>query len=275
MEDAEEYENNMKAIIKALKEEWSIGENNERWMDSKTGWNALNENSPLIEIADSILDVTQRVVHAGVANPQLRRRLEFSIIRKNGLISPWRKEEALERILTVHHADLRNQYAIGGGKESVDLIRVTRENEITEIFELKHDCGNDTPLYATIELIKNYFLLVMNEKWQHLQQLVILANIAYYEKYQASWTSFRTILEHINGRLPENVNIQTQAVDCGTPEIVDAIRTLNWALNWQENNDTQLYDEIVRLNEEQVIELAQQVGGSNLEMRHYNSRHNP
>ena len=267
MEDAEAYENNMKAIIKALKEEWSTGENNERWMDSKTGWDALTENSPLIEIADSIVDVTQRIVHAGAANPQLRRRLEFSIIRKNGLISPWRKEEALERLLTAHHADLRNQYAIGGGKESIDLIRVSEKNEITEIFELKHDCGNDTPLYATIELLKNYFLLVKNEKDKHLSQLVLLANTDYYKKYKKSGASFRTILGHISSRLPEKLYILPQVVDCGTPKVVDAIRILRWDLNWLENNDTQMYDEIVRLNEEQVIELAQQVGGLNLELR--------
>jgi hypothetical protein len=100
-----------------------------------------------------------------------------------------------------------------------------------------------------------------------LQQLVLLANAAYYEKYQASWDYFKTILDRINGRLPENVNIQTQVVDCGTPEIVEAINTLNWDLNWRDNNDTLLYDEIVRLNEEQVIELAQQVGEANLEIR--------
>jgi hypothetical protein len=147
MKDTKAYENNMKAIIKALKKAWSIGKNNQkRWMDSKTGWNALNENSPLLEIGDSIWDVTQRVVRAGASNPQIRRRLGFSIVRKNGLISPWRKEEALERLLTAHHADLRNQYAIGGGKESIDLIRLTEGNEIIAIIELKHDCGSDTPL---------------------------------------------------------------------------------------------------------------------------------
>lgn len=268
MNDTGAYENNMKAIINALKEEWSIGKNNtERWMDSKTGWNALNDNSPLIEIADSIMDVTQRVVHARASNPQIRRRLKFSIIRKNGLISPWRKEEALERLLTAHHVELRNQYAIGGGKESIDLIKVTEKNEITAIFELKHDCGNDTPLYATIELLKNYFLLAANERDQHLRQLVLLANAAYYKKYTASWTFFRTILEHINGRLPENVNIEIQAVECGTPEIVDAINTLNWELNWRDNNDTLMYDQIVRLSEGQVIELAQTVEESILEIR--------
>ena len=267
--NTEDHGNNMKDIIKALKKAGSVGENNsKRWMDTKTGWNALNKNSPLTKIAESIFKVTRQVVRAGASNPEIRQRLKFSIIRKNGLISPWRKEEALERILTAHHDDLRNQYAIGGGKESIDLIRVIAENEITAIYELKHDCGKDTPLYATIELLKNYFLLVDNEKDQHLKQLVLFANQAYYRKYQASWATFRIILEHINGLLlPKNVSILTQYVACGTPEVVDAINTLSWKLNWQKTKKTKKYDQIVRLNEGRVEKLAQQVGESNLAIR--------
>jgi hypothetical protein len=268
MKNTEDHVNNMKAIIEALKTYWRVSENNsERWMDTKTGWNALNENSPLTKIAESIYKVTRQVVRARDSNPQIRERLEFSIIRKKGLIGPWRKEEALERLLTAHHDKLRNQYAIGGGKESIDLIRVTGDHEITEIYELKHDCGNDTPLYATIELLKNYFLMVDNCKAKHLRQLILLANQTYYPQYQASWAAFRIILEHINRTLlPKNVSILTQIVACGTPEVVDAINTLNWELNWRINNETELYDEIVRLDEDQVRELAGQIGAANLEI---------
>jgi len=58
---------------------------------------------------------------------------------------PGAKKRLSNEYLTAHHDDLRNQYAIGGGKESIDLIRVIAENEITAIYELKHDCGKDTP----------------------------------------------------------------------------------------------------------------------------------
>ena len=90
------------------------------------------------------------------------------------------KETSIERFISAYDKNYSHQYPFEG-KEQIDLIRKNAEN-IEEIIELKHEDGGDSPLYALIEIVKNYYLL--KSKYNHnVKELTILAPKEYFDTY--------------------------------------------------------------------------------------------
>jgi len=91
------------------------------------------------------------------------------------------KETSIERFISAFKTEYSHQYPFEG-KEQIDLIVKDENNNIKEIIELKHEDGGDSPLYALIEIVKNYYLL--KNKYNHnIEELTILAPKEYFYKY--------------------------------------------------------------------------------------------
>ena len=126
---------NMKLIIKSLKEKTDNNLGNKgRWMDTISGWNNL-ESLPYTpeKIAELIFNTVQNTTELKFSNtpkPVIRERCEFSLVKQGDFITPWRKEEAIERLLICVHPNLKNQYAVGGGKESIDIVKIDNNENI-------------------------------------------------------------------------------------------------------------------------------------------------
>ena len=237
--DRQINDSNMALIIKSLKEEThkNLG-NKGRWMDSITGWNNL-ESIPYTpeKIAELIFNTVQKITQLRSSNntkPVIRERYEFSLVKQGDLITPWRKEEALERLLICIHPNLKNQYAIGGGKESIDMVKIDDKHNILSIIELKHDTGGGTPLFAIIELLKNYELLKKQNLDKHLKTLELLATKSYFEGFKNSFETFEEILSHLNNKL-KNAQIEVKFVDADVEDINKELSSLKLDLEWKKS----------------------------------------
>jgi hypothetical protein len=105
-----------------------------------------------------------------------------------------RPEEALERlILSTNKIGCFNQVPVGGGKESIDLMRFAEDKSVTFI-ELKPWLSKDTPLYALIESVKNLGLyrLIEGKLADELRVgeigLTVLAPVEYYIGHGFEWS---------------------------------------------------------------------------------------
>ena len=79
-----------------------------------------------------------------------------------------------------------NQITLTNGKENIDLIEI-QDNKII-MYELKAENGKDSPIFALIEILKNYELFKkakkLDEKLRNKEiELVILAPKEYYDTY--------------------------------------------------------------------------------------------
>lgn len=117
-----------------------------------------------------------------------RQRYEFTLYEKEGRAQAYRVEEALERmIVAANSSDMYNQMPLRGGKESLDLMRLTGKEAV--FIELKPWATNNSPLYALIELVKNlevYREILRNYsvEWGYdLKSLILLAPYEYYKSY--------------------------------------------------------------------------------------------
>jgi hypothetical protein len=115
----------------------------------------------------------------------LRKRNNYTV-RPGGV--PYKKEEALERFITLSNGDnFFNQVPIGGGKESIDI--GIREQDKKFVFvELKPWESGDSPLYGVVELLKNFVSHQVIQKHEipvknQLEpvELILLAPKAYYK----------------------------------------------------------------------------------------------
>lgn len=116
----------------------------------------------------------------------LRSRDKFTVLPSG---RPRRPEEALERLLVQTNPDtMYGQMPIGGGKESVDIVKL--ESNTGTFIELKPWHSSNSPLYALLESLKNLGLYRILQARNHrgceiIQnvQLAILAPVTYYQAY--------------------------------------------------------------------------------------------
>lgn len=253
-------DSNMKLIIKSLKEKTDKSSGNYgRWMDSTTGWNHLDSlpYTPA-EISELILNTVQDITELKstmIPSPVIRERYGFSLVKQADLITPWRKEEALERLLLCVHSNLKNQFSVGGGKESIDMIKIDSKHNILSIIELKHDAGGGTPLYAIIELLKNYELLKKQNLDKSLKTLELLAPKSYFDYFKKSFEYFEKVIAHINNRL-QTVRIEILFVDADVKDINKVLSKLKLDLKWEKSNKSK-YDYKVLLTADKVKSLAE------------------
>jgi hypothetical protein len=85
---------------------------------------------------------------------RLRSRHNFTLLPSG---RPGRPEEALERLIVQSNQSyMYGQMPIGGGKESVDIVKL--ENQTGTFIELKPWRSSNSPLYALLEGLKNLML---------------------------------------------------------------------------------------------------------------------
>lgn len=122
----------------------------------------------------------------------LRRKYGFT---PNPDKTPNRPEEALERfIVATNRTHAFNQIPIGGKKESIDLLIKTEKHE-AEFVELKAWTGNDSPLYALVESLKNLveYRVILNNKIADVPvldkvHLTVLAPRDYFNSFSLDMT---------------------------------------------------------------------------------------
>lgn len=133
-----------------------------------------------------------------------RRRDEFTVDAQN---KPCRPEEALERFITASNPDTSsrrycNQFPIRGGKESCD-IAILNDDTNHEFVELKAWRSDDSPLYAIVESLKNFYLYSkirdygimhhMEFKYFNKANLIVLAPRYYYQLWLPQKSNFDSL----------------------------------------------------------------------------------
>ena len=206
---------NMGNIIKKLKK-YEID------ISSKNEWkNILLKNKR--ELADNIIKGIQEVLGKDESKPQnivKRQTYEVSVVEKDGRKRIYRIEEGLERLICKINQDINSNIGWGNQikinkekcakKEYVDLIQYDKQTDkITCLIELKAwDNKKDNPIYAIIELLKNYFLCdAFNRK--SVKSLVLLAPKEYYEIHGIiNNKDFEAFINELSTQLDVNIEVK-------------------------------------------------------------------
>ena len=178
----------------------------------------------------------------------LRPRDSFTLMPSG---KPGRPEEALERLIVGANHGMCDQMPIGGGKESVDIVKL--ENGTATFIELKPWRTSDSPLYALLEGLKNLFLYRILKAKDHkgcqtIQkvQVAILAPFLYYQNFQ--------LLDH-SLKIPNKNNVQA-FIDAVAKIFEVKIQFI--ALNWTEEDLLKVCSDISPgpNNEKEIISVA-------------------
>lgn len=148
-----------------------------RWLDSKTGWINYHYDEERQSSFSKIKDFIQGDVQATIVDVS---RSKITMVKSKGEISPWRTEEALERVIRIVNKEIaQNQFSVDAEnpKEAVDL--VISEGKAKLFVELKPWRSGDNPLFAMIESFKNYCLA----RDQSVKGLMLLAPREYFIEY--------------------------------------------------------------------------------------------
>ena len=234
----------------------------DRWMDSKSGWNNLKNQDPeniakliINQLETSIIDNEEVIPNHKYEKKQ---NDGFTLVKlkdnDNKEIEPWRKEEALERIIVYSQIEaessikLVNQINVGKSKESIDLGVIDDADKLTEIIELKHDAGGGTPLFAVIEILKNYFLIKKTNSEDDPTRLVVLAPEDYYKddfkcvEDNKDFEIFKEIIINLNKLLKKyNCKLYIKQLYFKR-DILKNIFDYN-QYKWESNSETERYSE--------------------------------
>ena len=180
-----------------------------RWrIDHKRLWLEYLKTGKLPFTPNELHTIIQEIVNQPENRPRGEKLLRFR--KRNNFTfkedkSPYRPEEALERFIVVSNEDnFFNQFPIGGGKESIDLV-VRHSRNSVEFIELKPWYSGDSPLYALIEELKNlieYRVIVekqikaIDNPWK--VDISLLAPKEYYQKFFLIDKSNNTIARNIS-----------------------------------------------------------------------------
>lgn len=168
---------NMKKIIAELQGDMNP---QNRWIDTREGWNHYKHTLDKGEILERIKSISE---------PKVKVNTQFTVVRKTGEnVRAWRTEEALERLIVVaNDGKISNQYNISEknkgvkrDKEAIDLIEIDDEKNIISLIELKPWESKNSPAYGFVELVKNYCLFKKKDK---LKKILLLAPESYYKNY--------------------------------------------------------------------------------------------
>ena len=208
-----------------------------RYIRTKTGWNNLPGSDDIVEsycknLLSTIIAVTK------VSQNSEHRGKTITLVKKENRIWAYRGEELLERLIFILNDELNNQANLDTGacKEAIDLIG----NET--IYELKPWESDNNPLYACVELLKNYYLC---DTIRHaIKNLVILAPKEYFENFEKSFTNFINFKNKLNEELKqENARIVIKSIDIEQKEIDAIIEQIGSKLTeWEKVIDTDKYE---------------------------------
>ena len=210
--------NNMETVISELQHK-SV--TNERWIDTIGGWNNFNFESACKDI-NLKYAISKAIIISG--KKEFRKATDITFIKGK----PYRKEEFIERLLTLANINLYNQFNIASNKESIDLIQsdsiMVEAATSLNIIELKEWNSNDTPIYGIIELLKNYLILETDIVFRtKIKQLSFIAPKAYFEKYKG-YEGYFSLLDKIRTEFPE-IDLNIFYLDVSEQSLYDIIKT--------------------------------------------------
>lgn len=152
---------------------------------------------------------------------EIRKRHNITVVKKGSDISAFRGEELLERLIQIANKDELGNQIIPKlkrpGKQLIDLATF-KNGYIKKIIELKilkensnGKSSTNTPLYAIIELIKNYYLCGGDESG--INELILLAPNDYYIKFNVlNNKKFKDLLANLNNIFKPEINIKIKVI---------------------------------------------------------------
>ena len=186
-------------------------------VSTKSFWNELPEHIEDVEkFAKKIIDVVNplnskclfRDDYSDTTDKNERTEVTFTE-RDNDIYLPHRMEEALERVIKIASDNSKlNQIVMPDGGH-IDLIDDIDKKGNATFVELKMWANeNDTPLYALLESLKNYYLfndvrfsktreLFNNKGIEKITKLVILAPQQYYDNFKTEKNKSYDILKEL------------------------------------------------------------------------------
>ena len=212
-------ESNIERIISLILEsESNTYNNNGNWIRTKTYWNEPIKPCNVSKLANTITNKIKE--NFAIGKNSIRTATNVSVVKKGNDIWFYRQEEALERLICLfnksksnnkwgNQADIQED---NSGKELVDLEECDSNNNYKSFIELKAwNNKKDTPLYAVIELLKNYYLCDKGKEF--IEELILLAPAEYYDYYDIYNTNFKDLITELNKLLPQNCNISVKVID--------------------------------------------------------------
>ena len=188
--------------------------------------------------------------------------ITFSIVKTdNENFSIYRKEEAIERVIVCSDKNkFYNQITLTNGKENIDLIEI-QDNKVI-IYELKAENGSDSPIFALIELLKNYELFKkakkLDEKLKNKEiELVILAPKEYYDIYFKNEKVKEKFQELLN-LFDEKISLKT--INFNSDDVLDKLQDKIDEEGWDKpSKETKQYDEIKKVEDKIVIQVSKEL----------------
>ena len=192
-------------------------------------------------------------------NMMIRKNLIFSVIERDKTYSVWRKEEALERIITLINdkAGIYNQFPLNknNSKENIDLIKETN-SMIKSLIELKFDQGGGTPLFALVEIIKN---LILFRKYfaedSTVESLLIVAPEFYYNYYSrnSNFTDFMNSIDLLSNKY--KTSILFKKIKITNPSFLDdSLSKLNKSakIEWKKSSNSR-FSKIAKIDANSIV----------------------
>lgn len=206
-------------------------------VSTKSFWNELPEHIEDVEkFAKKIIDVVNplnskclfRDDYSDTTDKNERTEVTFTE-RDNDIYLPHRMEEALERVIKIASDNSKlNQIVMPDGGH-IDLIDDIDKKGNATFVELKMWANeNDTPLYALLESLKNYYLfndvrfsktreLFNNKGIEKITKLVILAPQQYYDNFKTeknkSYDILKELIKAIEKELKHEIKIEFKIIN--------------------------------------------------------------
>lgn len=197
-----------KSVMKQVIEHFSESPLSQWKIDHKKLWLVYLKTGKLPFTPNELHTTIQEIVNQQENRPRGEKLLRFR--KRNNFTlkedkTPYRPEEALERFIVVSNEDtFFNQFPIGGGKESIDMV-VKHSRDTVEFIELKPWDSSDSPLYALIEGLKNLieYRVIVERQIKKIDipwkvDISLLAPKEYYQKFFLLDASVSTIAQNIS-----------------------------------------------------------------------------
>jgi len=232
-----EREQRKKDVIKKVIADLKTEKDSYCRITHKKGWLGFLEDGDLVFTPGELHQVLQRVMKEHPPRGEklfcLRKRDTFTVTNER---KPYRPEEALERFIVVSNSKkFYGQVPIGGGKESIDIGIKEESGEKFMFVELKPWRSTNTPLYATVESLKNlmeyrFILENENENVPRFKEvdLIVLAPQFYWDDYRLNESGgLKKMKRALNDLSAEfNTNIALMALPIEEKDFLDKCRKI-------------------------------------------------
>ena len=202
----------IKDIIKGIQNEFENKTKAKNWIDNSNYW--IENDIGTDEFAEKIIKIFKNTkLNITKKKIEKRPRSHVSVIKKNNETKIFREEEGLERLIQIMNKDDFGNQIIpklqNPGKQLIDLAKFDKGN-IESVIELKikKAKSTSTPLFAVIELIKNYYLC--GGKNSGIKKLILLAPDNYYEYFfnNNKKEKFKHLIDFLSEKLSVQIKVK-------------------------------------------------------------------